>query len=111
LNVHEFVNADAIAQGLSAFEPDRVAIAAGRIMLFESSNSPRSERILHLKRHWRADPSYHGLSSCLSPDMRSTCYFYGCPALRQPSLGWPIVFDRVGMAFQKGPCDDGIGPA
>ena len=29
----EFVNADLIAQGLSAFEPEKVALAAGRIML------------------------------------------------------------------------------
>ena len=33
LQVTEFVNADAIAAGLSAFRPDSVAIAAGRIML------------------------------------------------------------------------------
>ena len=33
LAVDEFVNADVIARGLSAFDPDRVAIAAGRIML------------------------------------------------------------------------------
>jgi predicted ABC-type ATPase len=33
LEVSEFVNADAIAQGLSAFNPERVAISAGRIML------------------------------------------------------------------------------
>ena len=31
--IDEFVNADVIARGLSAFDPDRVAIAAGRIML------------------------------------------------------------------------------
>ena len=31
--VDEFVNADVIARGLSAFDPDRVAITAGRIML------------------------------------------------------------------------------
>jgi predicted ABC-type ATPase len=31
--VDEFVNADAIAQGLSAFAPETVAIEAGRIML------------------------------------------------------------------------------
>jgi predicted ABC-type ATPase len=31
--VDEFVNADVIARGLSAFDPERVAIAAGRIML------------------------------------------------------------------------------
>lgn len=33
LAVSEFVNADRIAHGLSAFEPERAAIAAGRIML------------------------------------------------------------------------------
>jgi predicted ABC-type ATPase len=33
LQVTEFVNADAIAAGLSAFRPESVAIAAGRIML------------------------------------------------------------------------------
>ena len=33
LGVAEFVNADVIAQGLSAFNPERAAITAGRIML------------------------------------------------------------------------------
>lgn len=33
LEVREYVNADAIAAGLSAFRPESVAIAAGRIML------------------------------------------------------------------------------
>lgn len=33
LSVREFVNADVIARGLSAFDPDGAAIAAGRVML------------------------------------------------------------------------------
>jgi predicted ABC-type ATPase len=33
LAVTEFVNADTIAQGLSAFRPESVAVAAGRVML------------------------------------------------------------------------------
>jgi predicted ABC-type ATPase len=33
LDVTEFVNADTIAQGLSAFNPERAAFHAGRIML------------------------------------------------------------------------------
>ena len=33
LNCKEFVNADEIAKGLSPFQPDKVAIEAGRIML------------------------------------------------------------------------------
>ena len=33
LGVSEFVNADTLAQGLSAYSPEKVAISAGRIML------------------------------------------------------------------------------
>lgn len=33
LRVQEFVNADTIAKGLSAFSPDQVVLAAGRIMI------------------------------------------------------------------------------
>lgn len=33
LSVREFVNADVIARGLSGFAPERVAMAAGRLML------------------------------------------------------------------------------
>lgn len=33
VNINNFVNADVIAQGLSAFYPEKVAIQAGRIML------------------------------------------------------------------------------
>jgi predicted ABC-type ATPase len=33
LNCREFVNADEIAKGLSPFQPEKVAIEAGRIML------------------------------------------------------------------------------
>ncbi len=33
LGVHEFVNADTIAKGLSEFHPERAAIEAGRIMI------------------------------------------------------------------------------
>jgi predicted ABC-type ATPase len=33
LGLLEYVNADTIAQGLSAFQPERVAIEAGRVML------------------------------------------------------------------------------
>lgn len=33
LEIYEFVNADVLAQGLSAFSPEKVAISAGKIML------------------------------------------------------------------------------
>ena len=43
LGVTEFVNADVIAQGLSAFQPERAAFHAGRIML---------ERLHFLAKEW-----------------------------------------------------------
>ncbi|MFN0060673.1 MAG: hypothetical protein ACKVX7_19640 [Planctomycetota bacterium] len=33
LSVREFVNADTIAHGLSSFDAERAAVAAGRVML------------------------------------------------------------------------------
>jgi predicted ABC-type ATPase len=42
LAVDEFVNADTIALGLSAFQPEQVAIAAGRIMLERLQSLARS---------------------------------------------------------------------
>lgn len=38
LSVSEFVNADTLAQGLSAFAPEKAAIAAGKIMLARIGN-------------------------------------------------------------------------
>src|SRR3989304_3948371 len=35
LNCEEFINADEIARGLSPFNPDKVSIEAGRIMLLK----------------------------------------------------------------------------
>jgi predicted ABC-type ATPase len=67
LGIREFVNADAIALGMSGFDPDVAAIAAGRAMLarlrelgdsrrdfaFESTLASRSfaPRIAELRRH------------------------------------------------------------
>ena len=44
LEVPEFVNADTIAAGLSAFSPEKVAIAAGRLMLNRVRELAREHR-------------------------------------------------------------------
>lgn len=43
LNCKEFVNADEIAKGLSPFQPEKVAIEAGRIMLTRIYDLLKSE--------------------------------------------------------------------
>ncbi|MCC6409985.1 MAG: AAA family ATPase [Planctomycetes bacterium] len=44
LGIREFVNADAIAQGMSGFDPDSAAIAAGRAMLRRLTELSRARR-------------------------------------------------------------------
>src|SRR5215210_5984955 len=44
LAVDEFVNADTIAQGLSAYRPEAAAVAAGRVMLERLRTLARARR-------------------------------------------------------------------
>jgi predicted ABC-type ATPase len=44
LEIREFVNADDIARGLSPFNPDRAAFAAGRLMIDRMRDLARSEQ-------------------------------------------------------------------
>ena len=55
VNVDDFVNADTIAQGLSAFQPDKVAIQAGRVMLKRIDELSLQKLILHLKLRLQAE--------------------------------------------------------
>ena len=57
-----FVNADAIASGLSAFEPENVAIEAGRIMLRRLHELSEQSQSFVLKLHWLRAHTRHGLS-------------------------------------------------
>jgi predicted ABC-type ATPase len=52
LGVDEFVNADVIAQGLSAFAPERVALAAGRIMMRRLKELAAAGRVSRSRRPW-----------------------------------------------------------
>jgi predicted ABC-type ATPase len=55
LHSKEFVNADFIAKGLSAFDTESVAIAAGRLMV-ERIHELRSKRKdFALRQRWRRD--------------------------------------------------------
>ena len=47
LDCKEFINADEIAKGLSPFQPESVAMQAGRIMLYY-----KKEKLLPLKLLW-----------------------------------------------------------
>ncbi len=92
LGVTEFVNADVIAQGLSAFQPDQTALPAGRIML---------ER-LHQLAEQRADFAFETTlaSRTFAPwiaDLRRSGYAFHLLFLWLPSpeMAAARVLDRV----------------
>jgi predicted ABC-type ATPase len=64
LEVAEFVNADVVATGLSAFHPERAAIMAGRVMLGRIRDLARQRSSLPSKPPSPADRSPFGWPSC-----------------------------------------------
>ena len=60
LGVSEYVNADVIARGISGFDVDGAAVAAGRIMLARLDELAVQGRCLHSKRPAQAAVSRRG---------------------------------------------------
>jgi hypothetical protein len=82
LAVNEFVNADVIARGLSAFDPDAAALAAGRVMLTRLRGSLHSASASHSRRRSRAERSRPGCAISQRQDTPSILSSSGC---RPPS--------------------------
>lgn len=102
LAVNEFVNADVIARGLSAFDPDRAAIAAGRVML---------ARLDELARHRESFAFETTLASrSFAPwlrDLRASGYAVHLFFLwlSSPDLAVERVADRVRSGGHNVPAD------
>ena len=105
LHVTEFVNADLIAQGLSAFKPEMTAFHAGRIML---------ERIHYLAKK-RVNFSFETTlaSKTFAPWITELCktgyafilYFSGCQVKNLPLTGWLRGFVWADIMYRKIPYD------
>ena len=66
LGLTEFVNADTIALGLSAYHSESVAIEAGRIMLKRLYTLAEQRAALPLKARWRVGLMPRGLGDFVS---------------------------------------------
>jgi len=88
LSVDEFVNADIIAQGLSAFRPEHAAMQAGRVML---------ERLRHLTEQ-RANVAFESTlaSRSFAPWIREL--------IQSDSIGLRVSFVLFLAAFARS-CD------
>ncbi len=92
LAVHEFVNADTIAQGLSAYRPETAAITAGRVML------DRLRTLSSMRRDFAFETTLSGRSHVRwLRDLRASGYRTHLVFLALPSAELAIarVADRV----------------
>ena len=108
LRVKEFVNPDVIAEGLSAFEPERVALAAGRVMLARMRDLARRrvnfafETTLASRRfaRWLADLRGTGIVCTWSSS--------GCRVPLWPWSEWRNGCGRVDMRYPRRRSGGGI---
>ena len=84
LNIREFVNADDIALGLSRFNPEGAAIAAGRLMIDRMKALVRNGESLPSRLPARAASTFLGCATVRRAGGASFFYFYGCPRPRRP---------------------------
>ncbi len=92
LAVDEFVNADTIAQGLSAYRPEAAAVAAGRVML------ERLRRLAGLRRDFAFETTLSGRSHARwLRDLQTAGYRIHLVFLSLPSAELAVarVADRV----------------
>src|SRR6185312_3238540 len=101
LNCREFVNADSIAAGLSPFNPESVAIEAGRLMLSRIRELMLAGWILRLKRLWLHVVIHHSLGMLSRRVIRSLFYLYGLTRRKQPLNEWQTGWLKEGTISLK----------
>jgi predicted ABC-type ATPase len=92
LGIAEFVNADQIARGLSAFRPEAVAVAAGRLMLARLEELARERRSFAFETTLASRTFCPWLEARLAEGYRVHLVFLWLPS---PDLAVTRVADRV----------------
>lgn len=92
LAVAEFVNADAIALGLSAFRPESVAVAAGRVMLARMRELARARADFAFETTLAGRDVARWLQTLRASDYRAHLVFLSLPS---PELAVARVAERV----------------
>jgi hypothetical protein len=102
----EYVNADTIAEGLSAFAPEAAAFDAGRIMLERLGNSPSSAKISLLKRRSPAVLMRNGSPVCSLPVIIFISFICGLKVRNWQSSVSANGFAPEVTTFPKRPLND-----
>jgi predicted ABC-type ATPase len=102
LAVSEFVNADAIAQGLSAFRPDSVALMAGRIMLARIRQLALSRQDFAFETTLAGRDNARWIGTLCASGYRAHLVFLSLPS---PELAAARVTERVRLGGHNVPED------
>ena len=95
LGILEFVNADEIARGLSPFNVDRAAIAAGRLMLTRIRDFVRAGESFAFETTCAGRQRAQWLGQCKADGWRITLIYLWLPTVAQ-------ALDRVARRVRKG---------
>ncbi len=95
LGTSEFVNADEIARGLSPFNVDQAAVAAGRVMLQRMSDLVRLEQSFAFETTCSGKSHLRLLESCKKSGWRLTLIFLWLPSAE-------MAVDRVAQRVRAG---------
>jgi predicted ABC-type ATPase len=102
LGIREFVNADEIARGLSPFNPEGTAVAAGRIMLARIRDLVRNGESLAFESTCSGRGHIRTLQMCRDAGYRLTLLFLW---LSSPEAALVRVARRVAMGGHRIPHD------
>jgi predicted ABC-type ATPase len=102
LGVTEFVNADVIAQGLSAFNPERAAFHAGRIMLDRLQQLAEERENFAFETTLASRTFVHWIEALKSTGYAFHLFFLWLPA---PEFAVARVVERVKMGGHNVPED------
>lgn len=91
----EFVNADEIARGLSPFNPEQAAIAAGRLMIARMKELVRREENFVLETTCSGRANLNLLRRCKADDWRISLLFLWLPSPQ-------MAIDRVARRVSEG---------
>ena len=107
LGVREYVNADPIAAGLSAFAPESVAIAAGRVMLGRLDELARQRLSFGFETTLASRSLRHGFGVAWLKDMPRGWSFFGWRVRSWLWLVWLGAWSWVATQCPMTLCGDG----
>lgn len=99
LGIREFVNADEIARGLSPFNPEGAAVAAGRVMIARMRALASAGESFGFETTCAGRGYVRLLQACRAAGFRLNLIFLGPPSPRAATWGRPY---RRGAAGARG---------